>query len=497
MPITHGEQRPRVLSAPPNVGTLGREAIEFGEGIGIRLDPWQQTSVNVALSLAPGGRWAAFEFAALVARQNGKGGISEVIELADLFLFQAKLILHSAHQMKTANEAFGRVVALIENYDDLRKRVKQIHYSKGAEGIYLLNGRRLLFHARSGSSGRGFSGDRVWLDEAQELPSAGINAAIPTLSARPNPQVCYTGTVPDRDMQCDHWTSLRDRGRAMDPDESLAWMEWTPDEDFEPTPKTQPMTEADWNALVDSNPALGYRITVQAAMNERRAMSDDGYARERLSHWPSSKGSSLIEPARWNKMIGGFAARQGPMVLAVDVDKEHSCSAVSVAFRTPDGVPMVEVMDARPGVDWVSEFVEDKVSRYPIQAVVLDPASGAGALLTELEAEGSATMKRLGGVQRLNGVEVAQACGAFFDDAMASPKGRFRHPGQSALNEALKQAKRKFTGKSFTWIVRGETGDITPLYSVTLALHGLKKWGVSGESKYEKQGFRVLGGAQG
>ena len=66
-----------------------------------------------------GGKWAAFEVGLIVARQNGKGTVLEALELAALFLFpDVRLILHSAHEFKTAQEAFLRVRALIEDNPD-------------------------------------------------------------------------------------------------------------------------------------------------------------------------------------------------------------------------------------------------------------------------------------------------------------------------------------------------------------------------------------------
>ena len=84
-------------------------------------------------------------------RQNGKGAILEAIELAGLFLFGEQLILHSAHEFKTAQEAFRRVLQLVENTDHLRKRVARVRTSHGEEGIELTTGARLRFVARSTS----------------------------------------------------------------------------------------------------------------------------------------------------------------------------------------------------------------------------------------------------------------------------------------------------------------------------------------------------------
>ena len=122
-------------------------------------------------------------------------------ELAGLFLFGEQLILHSAHEFKTAAEAFRRVLALVEGSDDLRRHVKKVRTSHGDEGIELMTGQRLRFVARSTGSGRGFSGDCVILDEAYKLPREALGALLPTLSARPNPQLWYTSSAGHRDSE--------------------------------------------------------------------------------------------------------------------------------------------------------------------------------------------------------------------------------------------------------------------------------------------------------
>src|ERR1044072_5917325 len=93
-----GAQLPRVSCVPPYVSSAGEEAIEFCESFGLRLDPWQQHVLTHALGGRKDNKCAAFEVAALVPRQNGKGSILEARELAGLFLFDEQPILHSAHE---------------------------------------------------------------------------------------------------------------------------------------------------------------------------------------------------------------------------------------------------------------------------------------------------------------------------------------------------------------------------------------------------------------
>jgi hypothetical protein len=66
------------------------------------LDPWQRFVLDRALGESKDGKWSAFEVGLVVPRQNGKGSILEARELAGLFLFDERLILHSAHEFETA-----------------------------------------------------------------------------------------------------------------------------------------------------------------------------------------------------------------------------------------------------------------------------------------------------------------------------------------------------------------------------------------------------------
>jgi phage terminase large subunit-like protein len=196
-----GAQRPRVSSGPSFRSSAGVEAIELAASAGLVLDDWQQHVLEVALGERPDGKWAAFEVGLIVGRQNGKGSILEARELAGLFLFGEQLILHSAHEFKTAQEAFRRVLALIQNTPDLDKLVSRVRTSHGEEGIELRSGARLRFVARSTGSGRGFSGDVVILDEAYNLPAQAMGALLPTMAARPNPQVWYTSSAGTDDSE--------------------------------------------------------------------------------------------------------------------------------------------------------------------------------------------------------------------------------------------------------------------------------------------------------
>lgn len=268
-----GDQEPRLSSLPPfDSDVSGRNAVRLAERAGLTLDPWQRLVIESGLRRR-GGKWAAFEVALIVARQNGKGTVLEALELAALFLFpDVRLILHSAHEFKTAAEAFLRIRSLVEDRPEFERKVSRIRTAAGAEAIELKDGKRLRFVARSSGSGRGFTSDLVILDEAYRLGDQEMSALLPTLSARPDPQVWYASTAGDQ--LSTQLGRVRARGVAGG-DGSLAFLEWSADEDA-----YDASDPADW---ARANPGMGIRIAPDYIEREMLALGPEAFARERLS----------------------------------------------------------------------------------------------------------------------------------------------------------------------------------------------------------------------
>jgi phage terminase large subunit-like protein len=268
-----GCQRPRLESLPvADDDRDGRDAVELARHAGLVLDDWQRYVLRKSLATR-GTRWAAFEVALIVARQNGKGALLEALELAALFLFGAEMILHSAHKFDTSADAFRRILTLIEQNPDFDREVAKVIRSHGSESIELKTGQRLRFVARSSGAGRGFAADLVILDEAFNISDDAMASMLPTLSTRPNPQVWYTSTAGDQASK--QLGRIRDRGlRGGDP--SLAFFEWSVDD----TVRYDPRDPALW---AQANPGLGLRITPDYVELEQAALTAEAFARERLS----------------------------------------------------------------------------------------------------------------------------------------------------------------------------------------------------------------------
>ena len=449
-----GAQRPRVSSVPPASSSAGDEAIALAESAGLHLDPWQQHVLRESLGERPDGRWSAFEVALVVPRQNGKGAVLEARELAGLFLFGERLILHSAHEFKTAQEAFRRILSLIEGNADLMRRVRPrgIRTSHGEEGIELKTGARLRFVARSTGSGRGFSGDCVILDEAYNLPVESMAAMLPTLSARPNPQLWYVSSAGMHTSA--QLRSVRERGIAGG-DPSLAYFEFS-------APDGADLDDP--AAWATANPALGIRILEEFVARERVALPEMEFARERLGIWDDPARGGVIPDETWAGLAHRLSQTKDPIAFAADVTPDRAWASIGLAGRRHDGRWHVEVIENRRGTDWLAPRLAELAEKWSPCAVVVDPAGPVGSLLPELEEAGVEVLKA-------STREMGQACGAFYD---AATQDRLRHLDQPILNAAVSAARKRPLGDAWAWHRRDAT-DISPLVAVTLALYGQAK----------------------
>jgi hypothetical protein len=481
-----GAQQPRLFTAPTTfLSSAGQEAVELAAHAGLDLMPWQQHVLDVGLRERDDGQWAAFENCVNVPRQNGKGGIIEARELAGLFLLGERLIIHSAHEFKTSRVAFQRIQSLILGCPDLRKRVKRMLNNTTETSITLVTGQSLQFIARSGGSGRGWTGDCNILDEAMILGDDAMGALMPTMSAVENPQLWYLGSAgigaPSVQM-----ARLRRRALAAlesgEPDPSLAYFEWSVDPHVDECPPG--CTEHDNpdapEAWAKANPSLGYLITPEFVRNERASLGGSGiFERERLGvgDYPSDDADTwqVIAEDAWRALAVADvqavaeARGAGPVALAIDMTPERSHAAISAAFPYLGGVH-VTVVDHRPGTGWIVERVKELHAKYKPRCWVVDPASPAASLIGDLEdAESGLGVE----VVKPKARDMAVACGRFYDAVAAQG---LTHFDDAPLASALAGAQKRPLGDAWAWARRIPSVDISPLVAGTLA-----KWGLTAE----------------
>lgn len=444
-----GVQQPRIEVLPGNVaGTSGPEAAEFGELVGIVLDPWQRHILDAAGSERGDGTRAAKTVDVLASRQNGKNGVLEVFELfAAVVLGEG--VVHTAHQFKTAMRAHRRIRDLIAAHPDVASELTA-RWATPAQGYIFefRSGGRIEFVARHGGSGRGFTDDILILDEAQDLTDEHLDALLPALSARSidgDPQTWYTGSAPLVTQVV--WQRRRKLWRAGGT-ATMASFEHSanPDADLD-----------DRGAWAQANPGLGVRISEEHVEVERGAMSPQGFAQERLSISPEVDDATnrLFAPGVWERVChSGVAQPKHGLVLAFDVNAEQTSSSIAVASAGGVG----GLVDRRPGVGWAVDEVI-RVAKDRGAKVALSSAGPAGAHVADLERNGVEVVP-------VGPADYRSACGWFRTQVDEDRLTIERHDD---LDAAARSASVRASGDGFVWDRR--TGDITALVALTLATY--------------------------
>jgi len=422
--------------------------------------PWQQTVLRAALGETRDGSWAARHIGLSVGRQNGKTQLLQVRALAGLLLFDEKLIVASAHEIRSAQILFRGLKSCFENFDDLRRKVAAIGNGFAREYIRLRNGQEIRFVTRSKSAIRGFSADCLLLDEAQILSDIQWEAILPTVSARENHQIWLTGTPPATLKAGMVFHRLRDRAMAGG-DSRLCWLEWGAPPDCDPD---------DPAAWAVANPALGQLISADTVAMERAATSDEGFLRERLGVWAAAATAPLFDAAAWNALADRRAPAPLRVALVVDVSPDRRFSSIGIAGAIPDGRVLVMCFCGQ-GTGWVAPRLAELVATRTVVETALFIGGQAAALQPDLVAAGVEFTK-------LSAVDMASACAAFQETVKA---GGLVHVGQPELGAAIGNARVRQVGESQRWDRRDDGFDISPLVAVSGALW---RWGVLDAAPY-------------
>lgn len=469
-----GNQLPRIEHVPPFSSSAGGEAIDLARHAGLVLDPWQQHVLRKSLGERPDGTWSAFEVGVTCSRQNGKGAIIEARELAGLFLFDEQLIIHTSHEFKTSLEAFGRIRSLVESTDDLRRKVRRVTVAHGSESIELLSGAKLRFLARTKGSGRGFSADCLIMDEAMILGSTSMAALLPTMSARRNPQVWYMASAGIGEASS-QLAQVRARG-IEGTDHSLAYFEWSADVHHEHCLSScqDHQNVNDERAWLEANPGVGYRITLDYVARERSALGPAMFARERLGvgDYPAyDGGDGPIALPQWVSLTD-IRSEPGPDVtFGLDVSEGRDTATIAAYSVRDDGVGHVELVEHRPGTDWVPDRLVELRDRWKPIAIAVDGKGPAASLLGQLEALGVTRPADpdnpvRGDLLVLTPSDLVIACGQMAD---AVTQSTLAHLGDEHLISAVGGATARPVLDSWVWARRKSSVDISSLVAATVA----------------------------
>lgn len=472
---------PRISLVPEAADwSLGDEAVEWALAHGIKLDEEQQMMLRSMLGLDDEGRWAAFECAMNAPRQNGKNEVLIALELFLLFVVGVMSIVHSAHEFKTSSKHRDRMEAVIRANGDLLARVKRspvdpgrivgFRYSHGDESIELDSGEKIEFRTRTKTGMKGFDDvGAVVLDEAQVLSEWAHGSMVPTMrasKAEHGPLLVYSGNAPDKDRD-DHaivWTRVRERAIAADPEDSLAYHEYSLDFDSPDDVPDEVLEDPEQWERVNWAMAHG-RITAKHMQNELRSLGRRQFIVELLGvgDYPDvdMAGNTEIDVEIWADLEDESSVLQDPVVLIYDVSPSRRTSIGAVGVNG-NGEKHVELIHARAGTGWVPGRLREITEKHDVVAIACDGFGPANTLADAVEQETG--MK----VRRLNTGEYADACGFFANEVN---ERNVRHIGQDELTTAVRGARTRPLVDRWAWSRSKSKSDPGPLIVASIGLY--------------------------
>lgn len=485
--------------------SLGRFAVGIAKSCGIDLDPWQVYLLEQTMGRRADGLWASFENAIVISRQNGKSEVLVARALAGLFLLGENEITWSAHRYDTAMDGMRRVERAIKANPELLAEVELTvrgevcSSSHGSESIQLKktekrpDGAIIKFKTRTTGGGRGLAGDLVIVDESQDATEDHLAALRPTLGARPNPQIYYTGSAggPKSTIQAD----LVHRALNTKPDdpvrERLYYGGWSADEDDDP---------ADERTWAKTNPGLGIRLLVETMRGFYNSWiyRPDKFAREHLGvgDYPRPESETWIVPAEpWSRGEDPESKTVGPVLLCVDAKPDLSKASISLAGYRADRRVHIQTVAHENGTRWTpartaellqdlegltTQVEDDRGQMRQMPTIVMDAKSPLAFLVTDFEALGIH-------VRLLDFAECADATSWFLSQANPPPTLTVKdgeeietpaepsivHLDQPLLTVALASANLRTVGDRMLIARHAGAVDMSPLTSAVHAGHGL------------------------
>ncbi len=406
---------------------------------GFDLLPWEKHVHNVGLEIGDDGKFLHQLVALVVARQNGKtSGVLVRRIIAGLFILGDRHILHAAQNRAFVLDTFREVVAAIESSPWLKREIKKVRWSTGAESIELNDGSIYRILAPTQESFRGWKKvGLIIFDEIREHYTDTVwSAARYTQRVHPNPQIWVASNAGDADSIV--LNSIRDRGRASvdEPgsDPGIAYFEWSaPDEAAIDDPE----------AWAYANPSLGHLIDEARILEELRSDEPDRFRTEALCQWIDSSGRSAIPRKAWMDSGADIPTLEPdpdrPVWMAVDIDPERERASLVAVTRIDDVLVAAQVKSWKATSGPVTEAqvaadVLEWVDLWHPRAVGYDPYTCTGI---------AEAIKDRVQVEKITGIRWYNACGQLWDTVSS---GGLVHGNDEEFTDDVLAAGRRDIG---------------------------------------------------
>jgi hypothetical protein len=395
----------------------------------------------------------------MIARQNGKSVIANIVALWRLYIDGARTVVSTAQDLSTATKLWNEAILLIQNDPMLNAQVKKITGTNGDKGIKFTRDRLWQVSAANRSAGRGLSVDQLNMDEFRELLDHEAWAALSnTVIARDGYQILALSNAGD------HRSVVLNELRASaitaidDPETELGIFEWSAEEGCDLD---------DRNAWAQANPSLGYGAQNEKTMILlRQRQTDTKFRTENLCQYVEIEASGPWDEGIWEALedTASAIAPESKILISVDVSHKREMTYIAAAGWRADGLPHVEIIAQRESTEWVVPLLTEKFAGLGALAVAIQGRGApATSLIEHLEAAGIPVMP-------IQGSDLGSSTGLFYE---AVREGRIRHIPHQGLDTAAASAVIKPLGGVWVWDRAASPTDAAPLVAVTQAYYAL------------------------
>jgi hypothetical protein len=483
--------------------TDGPACIAFARDIlGLDLFPWQEWLLNHALEINDDGLYRFRIVIVMVARQNGKTTVENILALWHMFALESGIVIGTAQNLDRSEEAWKDCLALAELDDELNDRIEERNFGH-PKYFNLDNGCEYRVAAASRRGGRGFSGDLILLDELREHHSWDSWSSVTnTMNARQLAQAWAFSNAGDilsvvlrfqralahRELG---WPDGDDEAEILEGTDSFegideselpeGWDEITTGFFEWSAPPTAKRTDLD--AMAWANPSLNYTDitfncpTVRSLLAVLRSCPSSEYDQEVLCRFTTGGSGGPFIEGSWEdtKRDDATPGEDAEIVVCVEVSSKRDATFIARAGQyDKDGktVAVVGISHDNPGTDWVVKALVD--SRDTFSAIVIRSEAGSPNLNlledlknAKLEDGSDADLP----IVEWTGGEVQAGHGDMFDRLRDN---RIEHLPHRGLDVAATSAEAALNpGGGWRVDIRRSPSDTAPLYAAIGACWGL------------------------
>lgn len=444
---------------------------KIGAALGVPPMPWVRHLNRLSTELLASGEWAYTTIVVTTPRQAGKTTARGPLVIHRCLIRPMARCWLTAQTRQDARDILVDEVGPRWNArtNPLRQLAK-LRRSQGSEGLMFRSGAFWRVFAPGEDDLHGKANEIVDVDESWKFTAdqgAALEQAIdPTFSTTDGQFTMFSTRGTARSVWLDKYVALGRQAVAADHREGIALVEHSLPDDVAAqvleglhTEKDSPAWAAAVELVIAHHPANGYTLRPRVLRAAARKMPPEEFLRA-YGNVPTRTTTAVFTPTAWTtSRLTPWPTPSRPLALAIEVGPGRADAAIIAAWIL-QGKVHVDVVDYRPGADWMPGRYAELVDRYHPE---ITGHAGAGPVVETADritrAGHTLTSLKLG--------DYAAACAGIVADV---EDDALRHPGERTLTEHVTNVAVKPIGDgAFVFARLRSEGSITTIVGAAVA----------------------------